>query len=755
MLRPVLIRLILASGLFVALPVCPDGVVGADPVPARVAELLQRMTREEKIGQLVLLTGYGRAPGPMREQAELERRLRAGECGNVFNVFGVPETRRLQEMAVKETRLGIPLLFAFDVVHGFRTIFPIPLGETASWNPVLMEGTARVAAVEASSAGLTWTFAPVVDIARDPRWGRIAEGAGEDPHLGSVAAAARVRGFQGAVPGSNDSLLACAKHFAAYGAVQAGRDYQVSDVSERTLREVHLPPFRAAVEAGVASVMTAFSELNGMPATANRFLLRGVLREEWGFPGFVVSDFNSIGELLDHGIAANHTEAGLKAFLAGVDMDMQGEVYLRQLGHLLEEGRIDAAGLDEAVVRVLTAKARLGLFEDPFRGIDAERESEVLLSAPHRELAYRAACESLVLLKNGKGILPLRPGARIAVIGPLADSKADLLGSWSGDGRIEETESLLSALRRADPSGVITHASGCGVVSEDREGFAGALATAKEADLVVMVLGESRDLSGEAKSRADVGLPGVQAELLGEVAALGKPVVLVLCNGRPLVLSGVEEHADAILEAWFPGTEGGRAVADSLFGRVNPSGKLPVTFPRHAGQIPIFHSVKNTGRPADPSQPRQEYRSNYLDVANDPLYPFGFGLSYTTFSLTDYQLDRDRIRPGGVCEARITVTNTGNRSGAEVVQLYVRDLVASVTRPLLELKDFRKVTLEPGASETVTFTLDEGDLAFLREDLTPGAEPGRFRIFVGTSSRDLQSADLELLPSAAENGGAP
>ena len=724
---------------------------GAEPedLSGRVADLLARMTMPEKIGQLVLMSGYGRAPGPEKAQTALERALRSGACGNVFNVLGVEQVRRLQRMAIEETRLGIPLLFGFDTIHGFRTIFPIPLGEAASWDPELMEQTARVAAAESAAAGLNWTFAPMLDIARDPRWGRISEGAGEDPFFGALAARARVRGFQGTDLKAPDTVLACAKHFAAYGAVQAGRDYHAVDMSERLLREVYLPPFLAAKEAGVVSVMTAFSELNGTPATANRFLLRDILRKEWDFKGFVVSDFASISEMVAHGSAADDPEAGRQALESGVDMDMQGGVYQQHLAQVLADGKVEPEQIDTAAARVLEAKFRLGLFEDPFLRCDESREQRTQLIPAHRELSHRAACESFVLLKNAPGVLPLKAGTNIAVIGALADSRKDLLGSWKGDGEWEKLETILSAIRRGNTGGEVRFAEGCDARATNETGFADALEAVRQSDLAVLVLGESFDMSGEAKSRTDIGLPGVQTQLLRQVSALGKPIILVLMNGRPLALEEESRLADAMLEVWFPGTEGARAIADVLFGRENPSGKLPVTFPRNLGQVPLFYSSKSTGRPPYPDNPTAEFRSTYLDSPNDPLFPFGFGLSYTTFSLSDFHLDRDHLRTGEDWVAEVQMTNTGTRAGAEVVQLYIRDLVGSVTRPLLELKGFKKVRLSPGQSETVRFLMNERDLTFLREDMTWGTEPGKFRIFVGTNSRDLLSADLELLTAGA------
>lgn len=716
----------------------------AEPPTERVNDLLARMTVEEKIGQTVLLTGYGATTGPVKEQTALEEFIRTGECGNVFNVLGVAQIRRLQKISVEETRLHVPLLFGYDTIHGYKTIFPISLGESASWNPDLIEQSARVAATECSAAGLNWTFAPMVDIARDPRWGRISEGAGEDPWLGSAIARARVRGFQGTNLAAPDTVLACVKHYAAYGAAQAGRDYNTVDLSERTLREIYLPPYRAAIEAGAGSVMTSFNELNGTPATANRFLLQQILRDEWGFAGFVVTDYTAINEMVAHGSAANERAAGRQALAAGVDMDMQGSVYRKHLKTLLAKGEVTEAQINSAAKRVLEAKSRLGLLDAPYRYCDEPREVRSLLTPEHRESAYRMACESFVLLKNERQTLPLKAGMKVAVLGPLADARRDLLGSWKAEGAWDGLESVLAGIRRNNGADKVTFAQGCEVASTNRSGFSAALKAARKADAVVMVLGESWDMSGEAKSRTSISLPGEQTELLRAVKKLGKPVILVLMNGRPLALEEEANLADAMLEAWFPGTEGGRAVADVLFGKENPSGKLPVTFPRNLGQVPIYYSAKNTGRPLDPAKPREEYRSSYLDAPNDPLFPFGFGLSYTTFKFSGLQLDRDRLQPGETLTATVTVSNTGTRAGAEVVQLYVRDLVGSVTRPLRELKGFRKVSLPPGGEQQVSFTIGERELSFLRQDMTWGTEPGEFTLFIGNSSRDMRSASFAL-----------
>jgi beta-glucosidase len=708
--------------------------------------LIARMTVEEKIGQLVLSSSPGSpAPAPGLP-SPLEEEIRQAACGNVYNAQTVAYVHKLQAIAVRETRLKIPLLFGFDTIHGYKTIFPIPLGGAASWDLPAIERADRVAAIEATAAGLNWTFAPMVDIARDPRWGRIAEGAGEDPFLGSAIARAAVRGFQGTNLAAPDSLLACVKHFAAYGAAQAGRDYNTVDLSERTLREVYLPPFRAAIDEGALSVMSAFDDLNGVPATANRFLLRQVLREEWGFKGFVVSDSTAINELVKHGIAANLYQAGRAALAAGVDMDMRGAVYHDHLREMLRHGDITKRQLDDAVRDVLRAKFALGLFDDPFRNLDTTREA-VLDNYPaeHLEAAYQLACESLVLLKNENGVLPLKPGARIAVIGPLAETRRDLLGSWDGLGEPERVTSVLAAIESNNASGTVAQAQGCEVASTNRLGFAAALEAAREADVVVMVGGESWDMSGEAASRTSLNLPGVQTELLRALKETGKPLVLVLLNGRPLALEQEASLADALLEAWYPGTEGGRAIADVLFGRRNPSGRLTVTFPRNLGQVPIYYNAMNTGRPIDPAMPDEKYQSKYLDAPNTPLFPFGFGLSYTTFSVSAPELDRQTLRPGEKLTVSVDVANTGKMDGAEVVQLYLRQPVASVTRPVLELKGFQRVELKAGEHRRVTFAVGGEQMRFLRFDLTWGTEPGQFQVFVGPNSRDLQSAGFELL----------
>jgi len=722
----------------------PDSSLAASDAQ-RAEALLARMNLREKIGQMVLFTSFGATTGPLQQRQALEERIRQGDCGNVFNALSVAQVRRLQKIAVEETRLHVPLLFGYDVIHGYKTIFPICLGEAASWDLAGIERSARVAATEAAAAGVNWTFAPMVDIARDPRWGRISEGAGEDPFLGCEVARARVRGFQGDHLGAPDAVLACAKHYAAYGAVLAGRDYNSVDMSERMLREVYLPPYRAAIQAGALSIMTSFNELNGTPATANPFLLKKVLRDEWGFQGFVVTDYTSINEMIAHGSAADLCDAALQALQAGVDMDMQGGAYLECLQKLVDRKVIKKSQIDDAARPILRVKARLGLLDDPFRFCDEARESKELYAKDHLAAAHQMACESFVLLKNDSETLPLKSGLNLAVIGPLADSQRDLLGSWKGDGDWDSIETVLGAIRRNNTGGKVLYAKGCDVDSTNRSEFVDAVAAARQADAVILVLGESWNMTGEAACRTSIDLPGCQTDLLREIKTIGKPVILVLLNGRPLALEAEDSLANAILEAWFPGTEGGKAVGDVLFGQHNPGGKLPVTFPRNVGQVPIFYAEKNTGRPLDPAKPKEEYKSSYLDCPNDPLYPFGFGLSYTTFKISAPQLSQTTLRPGQEITVTTTVSNVGKRAGAEVVQMYIRDLVGSVTRPVLELKGFKRIQLKPGENQTVSFEIGEKELTFLRKDMTWGTEPGEFLVFVGPNSRELKSAKFELL----------
>jgi len=695
------------------------------------------MTLEEKLGQLNQLSVDGQ---PNAEQTTL---VRKGLVGSLFNLTGAAATHDAQQVAVTESRLHIPLIFGQDVIHGYRTIFPIPLGEAASWDPEAVRAAAHVAAAEAAAAGLHWTFAPMVDIARDPRWGRIAEGSGEDPYLGSAMAAARVRGFQGSDPRAPDAVLATVKHFAAYGGAEGGRDYNTVDLSERTLREVYLPPYHAALDAGAATVMTSFNEIGGIPSTASPWLVTTLLRREWGFRGFVVSDWTSVNELVNHGVAATRADAGKLALEAGVDMDMVSRIYVDDLPALVKAGRIPMAVVNEAVRRVLRAKVKLGLFDDPYHGATVEHERAVLLAPEHRQLARRVAEESIVLLKNDGQRLPL--GAQvhsIAVIGPLADDKVSALGSWPGRGDPQDAVTPLEGIKQRAGSISVVYAKGCGITDSSTAGFADAVAAAKQADVAVLVLGEAGDMSGEAASRASLDFPGVQERLLEAVQATGTPVVLVVNSGRPLTIPWAAEHVPAIVESWFLGVETGPALAAVLFGDVSPSGKLPVTFPRAVGQIPVYYNHKNTGRPTGPDK----YTSKYTDLPVTPLFPFGHGLSYTTFSYSDLKLSASRITPTGTLRVSVTVTNTGSREGAEVVQLYVHDEVASVTRPVRALAGFRRVSLKPGEARTLEFPLTAKELGLYNKDMKFVVEPGKFRVFVGGSSVGGLEGEFEVAP---------
>lgn len=700
---------------------------------AIVDSLMQKMTLAEKIGQMTLFTASWAQTGPTIDPNFLEH-VKRGRCGAIFNAYTASYTRSLQDVALRETRLKIPLLFGYDVIHGHRTVFPIPLAEACSWDLPAIERSARIAAVEAAAEGIHWTFAPMVDIARDPRWGRVSEGAGEDVWLGCRIAGARVRGFQGDDLSAPDTILACAKHFAAYGAPEAGRDYNIVDLSDRSLAEIYLPPYKACVDAGVRTFMTAFNEINGVPCTANRRLFTDLLRREWGFDGFVVTDYTAINELIPHGVAADGAEAGRLAFNAGVDMDMQGSIYLDHLENLLSGEKITLDAIDLATRRILMAKAELGLFDDPYRYCDEEREKSVIMAPAHLAAAREMAHRSMVLLKNERRVLPFsRHLKTLAVIGPLATATADLLGNWHGAGDGKKVVSIVQAIREklGDATRVIL-AHGCDVNGNDRSGLAEALAAARNADAVLLVLGEQENMSGEAASRADIDLPGLQNHLAALVAAAapGKPIAAVLVNGRPLAVSRLDTTVPAILEAWFPGTMGGQAIADVLFGDVNPSGKLAMTFPRCVGQIPIHYGQKNTGRPVSPDK----YTSKYLDVPNTPLYPFGHGLSYTTFRYGPLQLSSRELKPDGVLKVTIEITNTGDRDGEETVQLYVRDLVACVTRPLRQLRGFEKLRVRAGESRTVEFTVRADDLSFLGPDLEPMIEAGEFEVMIGGSS---------------------
>jgi beta-glucosidase len=689
-------------------------------IEERIEELLKQMTLEEQLD--------GDADGSIRpEHLELARK---GLLGSTLNVRGAKRVNELQKAAVEGARLRIPILFGYDVIHGYRTLFPIPLAEAASFDPAMAEADASIAAAEASAAGVRWTFAPMVDIARDPRWGRIAESSGEDPYLGSVMAWARVKGFQGEDLTAQDKVLACAKHWAAYGAAEAGRDYNTTDLSEHFLRSTVFPPFKAALEAGAPTLMSAFNDLNGVPAAANPFLLTEVLRKEWGFDGFVVSDYTAVQELVNHGLAADGAEAARLALSAGTDMEMVSRLYNQHGVRLVQEGRLPAAVVDEAVRRVLRVKLRAGLFERPYTELG--RESPVL-RPDHLKAARTAAARSIVLLKNEGGVLPLDKQIKtLAVIGPLADDKRSMLGTWPADGKAEDAVTVLEGIRaKTFPEGKVLYAKGCDLSGPGAEGMDEAVRVAQQADAAVVVLGEDADMSGEAASRASLDLPGRQLELLRAVFGTGTPTVVVLMSGRPLVINWVAENIPAVLEAWHPGVQAGHAVADVLFGDVNPGGKLPATFPRSVGQIPLYYAHKNTGRPPDE---KNKYSSKYLDSPVTPLYPFGYGLSYTRFVLSDLRLSAKTIPAEGQVTVSVQLENTGARVGDEVVQLYIQDVAASVTRPVRELRGFERVTLKPGAKRLLEFSLGAEHLGFYDRSMRFVVEPGLFKVFVGTSS---------------------
>jgi beta-glucosidase len=712
---------------------CITALVGlclcAGPVSAqKLDSLLARMTLDEKLGQLNLLSAAGENGRASADQIALAR---AGKLGGLFNVIGAENTAQVQRVAVTESRLKIPLLFGLDVIHGYRTTFPIPLAEAGSFDPEAAQATARAAGLEAAAAGINWTYAPMVDIARDPRWGRIAEGSGEDPYLGSLMAAARVRGFQ-------ENIFETAKHFAGYGAAEAGREYNETEISERTMREIYLPPFKAAIDAGVASLMSAFNDNGGIPSSGNAWLTDTVLRREWRFKGFVVSDWTSVAELIPHGVAGGPSEAGRRALTAGVDMDMQSSIYMDSLPALVRSGRIPMAVVDSAVMRILRAKQRLGLFKDPYRARTAPVMAET------RALARRVAGESIVLLKNERSTLPLdKNTSAIAVIGPLADNKPEPLGPWHTLGQPEDVVTVLQGIKSQVPAATqVVYAQGAGIEDSSTAGFAEALAAARQAKVAILVLGERGDMSGEAASRSVIGLPGVQQQLLEAVAATGTPVVLVLMNGRPLTIEWAAEHVPAIVETWFLGVEAGNATADVLFGDVNPSGRLPITFPRSLGQIPIYYNHRNTGRPYDANN---KFTSKYIDVPNTPRYPFGYGLSYATFGYRDLKVANPRIRATDTLAVSVSLTNTGSREGTEVVQLYVRDDVASVARPVRELKAFQRVTLKPNESRTVTLRVAAQSLGFYGLNMKRVVEPGAFRLYIGPSSAEGQEARFEVV----------
>ncbi len=734
------------------LPILIVGLIGCNnakkeaesSIDQKVDSVLSLMTLHEKIGQMNQVSGHGMVTGPLdTNHAYYKDLIKEGKMGSMLNVVGSEYTQRLQQLAVEETRMGIPLLFAYDVIHGFKTIFPVPLGEAASWDLQAIENSARIAAIEASAAGQHWTFAPMVDITRDPRWGRIMEGAGEDPYYASKVAKARVLGFQGNNLNHNHTILACAKHFVAYGGAIGGRDYNTVDVSERSLHELYYPPFRAAIESGVSTFMTAFNDLNGIPATGHEKIIKDKLRTEWGFEGMIVSDWQSIWEMIPHGFAKDHQEAARKALNAGVDMDMMGYLYLEELEGLVQEGKISEKTIDEAVRRILRAKFALGLFEDPYKYSNPEREKKRLLHEDHLTAAHEMAKKSMVLLKNENALLPLSTDLKsIALIGPMAKNQDDLIGTWSAMGEGKDVISLYDGLiNTLHPSAKIFYAKGCDIQGEDKSGFNEALAAARKADIVIAAVGESAMMSGEALCRADISLPGVQEELLLALHRTGKPVIAVLMNGRPLVLTGFHDQIPAILDAWLPGTMGGKAIADVLFGYYNPSGKLPVSFPYAMGQIPVYYNHKNTGRPPKEDE---RYTSKYLDIPNEPLYPFGYGLSYSDFKLTGVDFQPDSISMNENLKVTIRMKNNGPYDGEQVVQVYLRDMAASVTRPVKELIKFKKVFVPADGEKTIEFSISKEDLGFYGMNMNFITEPGLFRLMVGFNSRDVMEKEFSL-----------
>ena len=712
----------------------------------RVDSVLRLMTLEEKIGQLNQYTGdIGDATGPITKDGDKQTQILNGQLGSLLNVRGVKNTRQLQELA-KQSRLKIPLLFGQDVIHGYRTTFPIPLAEAASWDMKAIELSARIAATEAAASGIHWTFAPMVDIARDPRWGRVMEGAGEDPYLGSLIAKARVKGFQGKGLGNIDAVMACAKHFAAYGAAIGGRDYNSVDMSDRLLWEVYLPPFKAAADAGVATFMNSFNDLNGIPASGNRYLQRDILKGKWGFKGFVVSDWGSIGEMIQHGFVKDNKGAASAAITAGSDMDMESRSYKNHLAELVKEGKVPVALVNDAVKRILTKKFELGLFDDPLRFCDEAREQRELNNPEHTIAARIMAEKSIVLLKNGifpgqeKPLLPLSKNTKtIAVIGPIAKEIKQNLGSWAVDW--PDSSSIISLWnglqKKVDGHTNLLYAKGSNINDTSHAGFSEAIHIALQADVVIMSVGETRDMSGEAKSRSNLHLPGVQEELIKAIYATGKPMVVLISAGRPLIFNWTSDNIPSILYTWWLGSEAGNAIANVLFGDYNPSAKLTMSFPRTEGQIPVYYSYKNTGRPSK-NDSDLNYRSSYIDLPNSPKFPFGYGLSYTSFKYNNFQLSKQRIKENETIKVSFDLTNTGNYAGEEVVQLYLRDRVASVVRPVKELKDYTKILLQPGETKIVSFIIDKEKLSFYNQAMLWGTEPGEFDIMVGSSSADIR-----------------
>lgn len=752
---------ILGTGLLL---ICSVTVNGQNPSTIKmdnfINALMKKMTLDEKIGQLNLVTPGGTVTGSVVSK-DVDTKIRNGEVGGLFGITGPDKIRRAQEIAVKNSRLHIPLIFGLDVIHGHRTIFPIPLGLSASWDTSLIEKSARIAANEATADGLNWVYSPMVDIARDPRWGRIAEGSGEDAFLGSQIAKAMVEGYQENDLSKDTTVMACVKHYALYGASEAGRDYNTVDMSKLRMYNEYLPPYKAAVDAGVGSVMSSFNTVDGIPASANKFLLTEVLRKQWGFQGLVVSDYTSISEMINHGMG-NLQTVSAKALNAGMDMDMVSEGFLTTLKKSLQQGKVTLEKINEACRRVLEAKYKLGLFEDPYRYCNEEREKTELMSEANLKSAREIAARCFVLLKNNNQVLPLKKSGTIALIGPLADNKRNMLGTWSVSGDPQKSITIMQGIKNVAGENVnVLYAKGANISDDTalikrvnvfgteidvdskspEELIDEAVATADKADVVVAVLGEAADMTGESSSMSQIGLQPSQENLLKALVKTGKPVVLVLMNGRPMTLSWEEEHVSAILDTWFGGTETGNAVVDVLFGNYNPSGKLTASFPRNVGQIPIYYNHLNTGRPFHPGD-SPKFKSDYLDVDNTPLYPFGYGLSYTTFSYSDITLSSKILKPGDKITASVNITNTGTRKGKETVQLYTRQMVGSIARPVKELKGFQQITLEPGETRKVTFPISVNNLKFYNSDLKYVYEPGAFKVFIGTNSADVKEADF-------------
>lgn len=731
-------------------------------VDHRVDSVLNLMTIEEKIGQLNLPSAGAFVTGAV-ESSDIAKKIEQGKVGGLFNIKTVANIREMQEIAIEKSRLKIPLIFGMDVIHGYESVFPIPLGLSCSWDMDLIEKSARMAAQEASADGINWTFSPMVDISRDPRWGRISEGSGEDTYLGSEIAKAMVRGYQGNDLSANNTIMSCVKHYALYGASEAGRDYNTVDMSRQRMYNEYLPPYKAALDAGAGSIMASFNEIDGIPATANKWLLTDVLRTEWGFNGFVVSDYTGVSEMINHGYG-DLQYVSAKALEAGLDMDMVSEGLLTTLPQSLKEGKITESQINEACKRILKAKFLLGLFDDPYKYCDENRAKNDVFTTENRALARSVATQSFVLLKNKDNVLPIKKTGTIALVGPLADAKENMTGTWSVAARFSESISVLEGLKKAvGTNAKIVYAKGANLTADEKleanstlfgkslhrdtrtatELREEAVRISKSADVIVAAVGEAAEMSGEAASRTDIQIPETQRELLRALLKTGKPVVLVLFTGRPLALTWEEENIPAILNVWFGGSEAGDAIADVLFGDVNPSGKLSTTFPQNVGQVPIYYAHKNTGRPLNGPW-FQKFQSNYLDVSNEPLYPFGFGLSYTQFGYSEIKLNATEITSTDSVEVSVDVTNEGKQDGSEVVQLYIRDLVGSVTRPVKELKGFQKINLKAGETRTVKFILGVDDLSFYNSDLKLSAEPGKFQVFVGGNSRDVKQAEFLL-----------